>query len=123
MDVAGKAQIGEIIDEVFAEPPGARQPNKLFGSKAQMAKKLEHLFEPGRNQKAALARKLAHEEFEARGLGLTAIEIGLHHVELVEIGQQCACRRVHAATFAHDTSRKEARGPSRSPGERTRLLF
>src|SRR5262249_18558216 len=104
-------QAGEIIDEVFAEPPGARQPIKLFGSKAQLGEKLEHLFEPGRNQKAALARKLAHEEFEARGLGLTAIEIGLHHVELVEIGQQCACRRVHAATFAHDACRASKARP------------
>ena len=124
VDVAGKAQAGEIIDEVFAEPSGAREPIKLFGSKPQMAKKLEHLFEPGRNQKAALAGKLAHEEFKARGLGLATIQIGLHHVELVEIGQQCACRRVHAATFTHRACRaRKARGPSRSPGERTRFLF
>src|SRR5262249_38182459 len=47
----------------------------------------------------------AHEEFEARGLGLAPIQISLHHVELVEIGQQCACRRVHAATFTHDACR------------------
>src|SRR5262249_61196261 len=95
----GKPQAGEIIDQVLAEPSGSREPIKLLRSKAQVREKLEHLFEPGRKQKAALAGKLAHEEFEARGLGLTTIEIGLHHVELVEIGQQCACRRIHAATF------------------------
>jgi hypothetical protein len=72
-----------------------------------MAKKLEHLFEPGRDQKAALAGKLAHEKFKARGLGLAPIQIGLHHVELIEIGQQCACRRVHAATFTHSACRAE----------------
>src|SRR4029077_16525447 len=117
-----KAQRGEIIEEVLAEPSGAREPIKLVGSKPQMAKKLEHLFEPGRNQKAALAGKLGPEEFEARGLRVPTIEISLHHVELVEIGQQCACRRVHAATFTPSASRaRKARGPSRSPGERTRF--
>src|SRR5262249_49572977 len=63
--------------------------------------------------KAALAWKLAHEEFEARALGLATIEIGLQHIELVEIGQQCACRRVHAATFAHDASRARRRAAHR----------
>jgi len=55
VDVAGKAQGGEIIDEVFAEPSGAREPIKLFGSKPQVGEKREHLFEPGRDQKAPLA--------------------------------------------------------------------
>ena len=102
VNVAGEAQLGEMIEEVFPKPAGVREPIELLAGKAQLLEKPEHLLEPGRNQKAPVARKLAHEELEDRGFGLTTIQVRLHHVELIEIGQQHACRRIHAATFTEN---------------------
>ena len=102
VNVAGEAQVGEMIEEVFPEPAGVPEPIELLAGKAQLLEEPEHLLEPGRNQKASVARKLAHEELEDRGFGLTTIQVRLHHVELIEIGQQHACRRIHAATFTEN---------------------
>ncbi len=100
VNVTGEAHRGEIIEEVLAEPAGVLEPIELLGGKAQLLEEREHLLEAGRNQEAPIARKLAHEELENRGFGLATIQVCLHHVELVEIGQQRACRRIHAATLA-----------------------
>ena len=119
VDVAGEPQAGEIIDQVFAEAAAAREPLELLGRKAQLGEKIQHLLEAGRDQKAALARELAHEELEDRGFCLATIQVGLHHVELIEIGQQRACRRIHAATFAENTPRAHR---DRLEGEFDRIL-
>src|SRR5262249_56530379 len=99
VNIAGEAHVGEIIEEILTEAASVPEPIEFLGGNAQFSEKREHLLESGRNQKAAVARKLAHKELEHRGFGLTTIQICLHHVELVEIGQQHACRRIHAATF------------------------
>ena len=70
------------------------------GEKRRVSRILERLLESGRDQETASRRQPAHEQLEHRGLGLAALEIGLQHVELVEIGEQRIPRRIHVITFA-----------------------
>ena len=46
----------------------------------------ERLLQPGRHQKAPVWRKLAHEKLEHGRFRLAVVQIGLHHIELIEIG-------------------------------------
>jgi hypothetical protein len=86
-------------------PNRPREQIKLFGSEAQVLKKLEHRFKSGCNQETAAYRKLTDEEFEDCGLGLATIQICLKHVKLIEVCKQRARRKVHAATFARSQAR------------------
>ena len=94
MHVAGEAQGGKIVEHPLSEAAAAFEPGDVLLRKTQRFEKIERLLEPGRHQEAPPRRQLAHEELEHRGLALVMIEIGLHHVELVEIGQQRAGRGV-----------------------------
>jgi len=88
VDRTGEAQIGQIIQEILAEAPGADQPFELVRQRPQVLQELQRLREPGGHQEAAPGGQPAYEEFEHRLLGHAAVEISLHHVELVEVGQQ-----------------------------------
>ena len=47
------------------------------------------------NQESALSGQLAYEEFEHCSLGLAMFQIGLDHVELIEIGEQWTGCEIH----------------------------
>lgn len=96
-------QAGQRIDEVLAEAAAAGQPVELRVGEAQALEVVEHLLEAGRDEEVAALRHLAHEELEHRGPVHAAVEIGLQHGELVEIGEQRARR--HAAIPAKSMSR------------------
>ena len=69
---------------------------------------LHRLLQPGGDEKAALRRQLAHEELEYRRPRLAVLQVGLDHVELVEVGEQRArgeVRVVHGVTSAEGTRR------------------
>jgi len=88
VDVAAEAEVGEIIEQVVAEPAGAPEPGDLRGREARVFKKIERLLQPGGEEKAAAGRQRADEELEYRGFRLAMIQVGLHHVELVKVRQQ-----------------------------------
>ena len=89
MDVAGEAKVGEVrSSNPSPNRPRAREPVDLVGGEAQVLEEVERLFEAGGHQEAAPRRQPADEEFEHRRLGLAMVQVGLDHVELVEVGQQ-----------------------------------
>ena len=102
MDVAGEMKIGELSEQFLSEAAGSPEPADVLGREAQIFEKIERLFEASRNQKAASGWKLADEEFENRRLGLAVIQVGLEHVELIEVGQQRRRRLVHGTSPARD---------------------
>ena len=73
-----------------AETAGALEPVDLGGREAQGLQIVERIVEPGGKQEAAPLRQPPHEELEHRRAVLAAVEIGLHHVEFVEIGGERA---------------------------------
>ena len=87
MHVAGEAEGGKIIEQVVAEASGAFEPVDVGGGELQRLEIIERVVEPGGEQEAAPRRQPPHEEFEHRLLVLAAIQIGLDHVEFVEIGE------------------------------------
>src|SRR5690242_20341465 len=95
MDLAAEAEIAQIIEQVVVESPGAREPIDVGGREAQLLHKIERLLQPSGDQKTAPRRQTAHEQFEYRGFGVAMIQIGLDHVDLIEVGQQWAGCGVH----------------------------
>ena len=95
MDIAGETEAGEIVDEIAAEASRAFQPVDFGAGELQRFKIDECVFETGRNQKAAPGRQPSHEKFEDSLLVLTVIQIGLDHVEFVEVGRERAGGRCH----------------------------
>ena len=93
--VAGEAERGKIIEQVVAETAGAFEPIDLGGGKPQRLQIIERIVEPGGEQKSAPRRQPAHEKLEYRLLVLSPIQIGLDHVEFVEIGEQRTGRGHH----------------------------
>ena len=85
--VAGETQRGEIIDEVFAESAGAFQPGDFTVGETQGLKVIKRLLQPGGDEEAAPGRQVADEKFEYGGFRLAMVQIGLDHVDLVEVGQ------------------------------------
>ena len=90
VDVAGEAKLGEIIEQVLTEPAGALEPVDLGCREAQAFEIIERLLQAGRDEKAAAPRQIADEKLEDSGLGLTMVQVGLDHVDLVEVRQQRA---------------------------------
>ena len=108
----------EIIEEAPAEPAAPGEPVDLFRREPQVFQEVERRREARRHEEAAPRRQLAEEELEHRRAGEPMLEIGLEHVELIEIGQQRARIAVHG-----DMLRKAARAGldlhhSRGPGGR-----
>jgi hypothetical protein len=97
VDVAGEAERGETIEQRTAETAGAGQPFDLRPRIAQLRQVIERLLEAGGDQEAAALRQRADEEFEHGRAGLAMVQIGLAHVELVEIGEERAGQRIHRA--------------------------
>ncbi len=95
MDVAVETEAGELIEQVPLESVGAGKPVDLFGAEAEGFQEIERLFEAGGHQEAAARRQFADEELEHRGFGVAMIQIGLDHVEMIEVGEQRAGRRIH----------------------------
>jgi hypothetical protein len=94
IDVAGEAEASQIDQHVLTEAPALGQPIQLGLGEAGSLQEPEGLLQSGRHQKAPGIGQLAHEELENRGLGHAGLQVGLHHVELVKIGQQQAGARI-----------------------------
>ena len=100
MDIASEAKAGEVVEQVVAKPSGAFEPVDLRGEKAQRLKIGEGIVQPGCQQKAAPFRQPPHEEFEYGLLVLATVQIGLDHVEFVEIGGERTGERRHMRSTA-----------------------
>ncbi len=110
MDVAGESEAGKIIDQPLPEPAGAGKPVDFLGREAQVLEKIERLLEPGRDQETASRRQPADEELEHRRSGLAMIQVGLNHVELIEIGEQRVRRPIHVGHLANAIKAEFAAG-------------
>src|SRR5262245_54576239 len=100
MDVAREAKIRKISEGAYAEPAGILEPVDLVCSEAQILEELERLLKAGGHQESPLGGKLTHEELKYGRFSLAMGEIGLNHIELIEIGKQRAPTRVHS-TLIH----------------------
>jgi hypothetical protein len=85
VDVAGEAKTGKVVEQSLVEPVRASKPVDLFGREAKVLEKIQHLLEAGGNQESPARRKFADKKFKDGRLGLAMVQIGLDHVELVEI--------------------------------------
>ena len=94
-----KRKARKIIEQIVAEAAGAFEPVDVGRRKAQRLEIVERVVEPGGEQKAAPRRQPPHEEFEHRLLVLAAVQIGLDHVEFVEVGGERAGQGRHQAGF------------------------
>ena len=47
VDVAGEAEVAQIIEQVFSEPAGALEPVDFGGREAKVFEKIERLLQPG----------------------------------------------------------------------------
>ena len=88
--VAGEAKRGEIIEQVLAESPGALEPGDLRRVKAQILEEIERLLQSGGEEKTAAGRKVTEEKLKHSGVRRPGVQVRLHHVELVKVGQQRA---------------------------------
>ena len=86
MHIAREAERREVIDEIAAEALGALQPVNLTRREPQRLEIGEGIVEACGKQKTAPFRQAADEELEHGLLVLATVQIGLDHVELVEVG-------------------------------------
>ena len=103
----------QIVEQVVAEAAGAFEPIDLGGGERKRLQIIERVLEPGGEQEAAPRRQPAHEEFEHRLLVLAPIQIGLDHVEFVEVGGEGTGRGHHGLSQRADfRNRAEKDGSS-----------
>ena len=101
MHIAGEPEVGEIVDEIVAKASGALEPVDFRRREAQRLQIIERILEPCRQQETAPRRQPPHEEFEHGLLVLATIQIGLDHVEFVEIGGERAGEGCHDMCLPH----------------------
>jgi hypothetical protein len=89
-----------MLQQPLPKSAAPRQPLDLLRREMQAFEKVQRLFEPSGDQKAAPGRKVANEKLENRGLRLAVIQVRLDHIELVEIGQQRTRGVIHSDTLA-----------------------
>ena len=100
MHVAGEAERGKVINQVVAEALGAFKPVNLTRRETQRLEIGEDIVKAGGKKKATPFRQAAHEELEHGLLVLAAVQIGLDHVELVEVGGERTFGGCHSALHA-----------------------
>ena len=99
VDVAAEAEIAQIIEQIVFEPAGALEPGDLVCREAKVLQKIQRLLKPCGHEKAAPRRQGAGEKFEHRRIGRAVVQIGLGHVELVEVGEEWAGAWAHGGTI------------------------
>src|SRR4029079_16652351 len=97
---AGEAERSEVIDEISAEAFGALQPVNLTRRATQRFEISEGLVEACGPPTSSPFRQPADKEFEHSLLVLAAVQIGLDHVELVEVGSERTFGGCHSALHA-----------------------
>ena len=85
--VAREAQRRKIVDQVRPEAPGAFEPFHLGRGNLQRFKELQRLLQPGGDQEAAPGRQIAGEQLKDRRVRRPPVQVGLHHVDLIQVGQ------------------------------------
>ena len=86
IDIAGKAQIGKISEEILVKNAfGTEKIDVLFG-KMQIVNVVDYLIKPGADCKAAVIRHTAEEYVEiGDAVGKAVFEIAAAHGKLVKI--------------------------------------
>src|SRR6185437_11204705 len=88
MHIAGETIATKVIEQIFAEPPRAFEPIDFGGRKLQRLEIVKCVVQAGGKQEAAPRRQTPYKELKD-GLAVVAtVQIGLDHIEFVEIGKQ-----------------------------------
>src|SRR6516165_3920296 len=95
VDITAETEFGEVLEHLTSKAPAPFQPIEILGGEAQILQEVEYPLQACRNEKPALSRQLANEEFENRDLRLSMVQIRLDPVQLVEVGEQCAGCGIH----------------------------
>ena len=98
IDIASKAQAREVIEKPIRKPIVLPEPIDVFVRELQVLKKVEGLLQSSRHEEASASWKPTHEELEYSRIHLTMVQVRLKHVQLIQISQQRACRRIHVAS-------------------------
>ena len=86
----------EVIGAAPGRLSGRKASGKRRGGLSFSEKIFERLFEARRHEKSTARRELVHEELEYRTPGFVMVQIGLDHVELIEVGEQFVGCRTHS---------------------------
>ena len=98
IDIAGEAKTFKIAEEISGEAARPAQPVEIGGGKPHGFDELDCLRQTCCHQEAAPRRQLAAEELEHGRFRHAVLQVRLHHVELVEVGQQGIGEQVHAVS-------------------------
>ena len=88
VDIAGKAELMEIVQKVFLKHVQAAQIFDLVVGKMQVLNVLDHLFQPGADSEAVAVGIGAVKHIkDHRLVGVFFFKIPLHHGQLIQVGQ------------------------------------
>ena len=91
--VAGEAQRRERIDVFGGESQLVPQVVQLVGLEPDALQKRQARFKACGDEKPAPRRQSSDEQAEGGGVGHPAAQVARRHVQLVEVGRQCARHR------------------------------
>ncbi len=100
VDVAGEPEAAQTLEQAGGESALARQPFDLGLGERQRLEEVERLLQSCGDEEVALRRQLAHEQLEHGRFVHAPVEVGLHHRELVEIGEEGGHGPVRASSRA-----------------------
>ena len=86
--VAAEAERGQVIDELARELRQRGDILQRFRGERHRLQVVQGVVQPGRDQVVALPREPAREQVEDGGLHQALAQVGLEHLELVEVGQE-----------------------------------
>jgi hypothetical protein len=86
MNLAGEAEIGEIVDQRLAEFFRSLKPAEFVLREPYVLQEVERLLQSGRHQEAALRRQLAHKELKYGCISLARFKVRFDHGHLIQIG-------------------------------------
>ena len=93
-----EAEAGQPVEEGLREAPERAQVGDCVGIKAQGFQIAQYRFKPRGEQEVARAWQRAHEQAERRRHVARAVgDVGLHHRQLIEIGEQRQRRATRGA--------------------------
>ena len=98
IDIASEAQARKVIEKPIRKPIVLPEPIDVVIRELQIFEKVEGLLQSSRHKETSASWKPTHEELEYSRVHLTMVQVRLKHVQLIQISQQRACRRIHVAS-------------------------
>ena len=109
MHVAGEPQGFQIVQARSTEPSGLCEPFQLSLADVQLFQEAQDLLQACGHQEATLGRQPPDEKLKDSRVHHALLDVGLHHGELIEVGQENGGAGVHSERL----SRRVGIAPSR----------